>query len=356
MVKPPAAPDPATDPNTQFESYVRGQLVTNAADQSALSDKLGKDLDGMRAEADKMRADQKAEIDAHMASKPPPIESFNFQPKDVSDMAGMLMVLAALGGSLTRAPLTASLNNMAAMIKGFNEGNATAFEQSYKQFDANYKKGMEAHRAYQDELTALREKHRGDLAALTEAKRDLDLKYGKQESLLNDRGKTLMEIQKGITDERNAALKAQQELDRQQVMMDNFAKAVIANNYHNAQLQAMQADHEEKNRIAQERVTNAENDATRKIVLARQNLEQKHSDSIAAAEKKLSAQQAAEHSKILDKLADELALGKITKQAYEHAVDEINARYGLSLPAQGAAPAPSRVKDTSAPPPGFVPD
>ncbi len=357
--QPGSAPTPAPAANAgdqPFEQYLRGQIISNASAQDALGPKLDAELESLKAERENMKAEYDAKIAEHMKNKPPPIESFNYQPKDVSDMAGMLMVLAALGGSLTRAPLTASLNNMAAMIKGFNEGNQTAFEQAYKQFDANFKKGTEAHRAYQDELAAIREQHRGDLANLTEAIRELDLKYGKKESLLSDRGKTLMELQKALTDESTTVQKGLQEALRYKAEQDRFALGLKQADLHERQLQALIADRDQKNQIAQERVTEYENQNRRRDVLTREGLWQKHADSVAAAEKKLSGPKADEHGKVMARLIDEYAQGKMSKQKYEEAVDMVNAQFGVALPAQGAAPAPSRVKATSAPPPGFEPD
>jgi hypothetical protein len=346
-VAPAAAPLQGNDVQEEVRTGLRdvNQQQSNlAAESSAAYEKLSKELGDMRAQ-------QAKELEDHMASKPPPVESVPFQAKEMGDFSGTLMVLAALGGALTRAPLTASLNNFAAMINGYAQGNQAAFEQHKAEFEANYKKGMEAHKAYDEEFKSLREKHRGDLAALTEAKRDLDARFGKQESLLNDRGKSLMEIQKSLSEERAAAARAATEADRLYQLQLQWTRMVEQNNQFNSRLMEMQTEHRDKMAMAEEKERDARDRDVRHTALAREGMVQRHEDSTKAAEAKLSGKLKEGYLKQLDLLGDQLARGLIKSDAYAKAVDALNIAHGIKLPS--SVPAVAGAKPGSQLPPDF---
>ena len=346
MPQRPAAAAPAPDPNAQIRNYVQDQLNDVRSEQTELGKKAAADYAQAEADLAKMKQDHAAELDAHMANKPAPVPEF--KPQQASDLSGMLMVLAALGGTLTRAPLTASLNNFAAMLQGHAAGDQQRFQQEFEQFQANAKKGIEASRAYNDELKEIREKHRGDLAALTEAKRDLDARYGKQEQLLNDRGKNLMEMQKAITDEANTRTRAAQEADRQLQLAQTWALGLMKNNEFNAKLAETAAEHQARLAEADAKRVDAENRDRRHVALAREGMAQKHQDAVDKTEKQLTGKIKEDTTKALDKLADELAQGKISKEQYQSAVDTVMSNAGLKVQSPAAA---GRTKPGSAPPP-----
>ena len=342
----PVRPATPPDPNAGLEKYVHTGLEQVQTEQTELGKRAAADYAKAEADLAEMKAQHAAELDAHMATKPPPVPEF--KPQEASELSGMLMVLAALGGTLTRAPLTASLNNFAAMLQGHAAGDQARFQQEFEQFQANAKKGIEASRAYNDELKEIREKHRGDLAALTEAKRDLDARYGKQEQLLNDRGKNLMEMQKSITEEANARTRAATEADRQLQIAQAWALGMARNNEFNAKLAETVADHQAKLAEAEAKRVDADNKDRRHVALAREGMAQKHQDAVDKVSKATQGKVQEDTLKALDKLADELAQGKIKKEQYQSAVDTILANSGIKVTSPAAD---GRTKPDAAPPP-----
>ena len=75
----------------------------------------------------------------------------HLDPKQMQETASMFMALGAIAGLVTRQPLTASLNNMTAAMKGVQEKDQEQFDESYKQFQDNYKRAMDKNKEYLEE-------------------------------------------------------------------------------------------------------------------------------------------------------------------------------------------------------------
>jgi len=224
-----------------------------------------------------------------------------------------------LGGALTRAPLTASMNNISGMINGMVQGNNQEFENQYKQFQANYQKGMSAHQAYNDDLNALKEKHKGDHEAFVEEKQLLDARYGKQGELLKQENQTLQTYYKNIHDEQSTAVKAAEESDRFAKMLSVIAESQIKN-----------AQFEEKRADLQRQLEEKTREFNAKEQFHSLGISGKIEAQTKLAESKLSAAKAKAYSDHLFKLSIDFAERKIpTRAAYDQAVGELNMEYNL---------------------------
>jgi hypothetical protein len=80
------------------------------------------------------------------APKPPTAEDAQQQTWQ-HEWLTAAMFLGALGGALTRRPLTNSLAAFTGMVEGYNEGNKQKFDQSMKTWEAENKRVLEANNA-----------------------------------------------------------------------------------------------------------------------------------------------------------------------------------------------------------------
>ena len=79
------------------------------------------------------------------APKPPTEAELTIHPKQATLFFPMMMALSALGGMNTRAPMTAAMNNMAAVMKGQMDGSAALTKQHEERMWNNYDAAMKAH-------------------------------------------------------------------------------------------------------------------------------------------------------------------------------------------------------------------
>lgn len=86
--------------------------------------------------------------------------------KEMGETLSMITALAALGGALTRTPLTAALNNFSAGIQGYVTGNQKVFDNNLKEFDANLKQAKSQNDIIFQKYQAAKEKHGADIQGL----------------------------------------------------------------------------------------------------------------------------------------------------------------------------------------------
>lgn len=89
-----------------------------------------------------------------------------FDQKEVGETLTMITALAALGGALTRAPLTAALNNFSAGVHGYVQGKHDVFAMQLREFDANLKKAHAENDSAWKKYQAAREKYKTDIGGL----------------------------------------------------------------------------------------------------------------------------------------------------------------------------------------------
>ena len=116
--------------------------------------------------------------------KDTPLPQFHpIPPKDASKFFGMMMVLGALSGRSTMAPMTAAMNNMTAIMKAQKEHNTEMLAAQTAEFDRNYKTALDKHKEYVEEKKSILEKYKYDMAAAKDEMFILKAKYGVAEGV-----------------------------------------------------------------------------------------------------------------------------------------------------------------------------
>lgn len=136
-----------------------------------------------RARAEKAMADKKTALEPikekftkvaaeQQALKPPPetvlptLQHKGMSPKELNDSVSILFTLAALGGAMTRHPMTAALNAFSAGLKGLHEGDQEVFKREAETFDRQLKLATEKSREAGDRYRSIIEKGKGDLQSI----------------------------------------------------------------------------------------------------------------------------------------------------------------------------------------------
>lgn len=90
----------------------------------------------------------------------------SFKPEEMQETLSLVTALAAVGGLLTRQPLTAALSNFSAGVHGYIQGKQEVFKNELKSFDANLKKANAENDAIWKKYKAAQDKHGTDIQAL----------------------------------------------------------------------------------------------------------------------------------------------------------------------------------------------
>ena len=327
-VKPQAVAAPQVDPTVaalnQRYAELDKQRKEMAAADDAKSAKEEASLDEQhKANMDFMAATNQ-DMDKRMAAAPKnPQESFKYVQKNITDLTGQMLVLAALGGALVRQPMTAAMNNFSAAINGLVKGQKDDFEQQYQQYQENFKQAQEAHKEYMDDLKYIQEKHKGNAQMMLEEYHNNQLKHG---YALDRRRDHIKDIAQEITEIRN-----------QQSANEQSMKLVLARKGENdrfiAQVMA----------ISQRREANVNTNETRKDVAG-----QSHDDRRAALYSKRKGELVARH---------DLAKGdkkRLDDATYAQMLRELDVEFGKAQ--SSAAPAGGAPYRGTNLPPGAVLD
>lgn len=138
--------------------------VQSAQAQAAKTDAEQDDIfKRKQAEMEPLNADiaQKGKDLSAMAAKGPDQQALpentakHLDPKQLSDAYSSFMTLGALAGLLSKTPMTAALNNMTAAINGVQAGDQAQYDKSYKEFQQNYQKAIDANKAKLEEYNRI---------------------------------------------------------------------------------------------------------------------------------------------------------------------------------------------------------
>lgn len=134
----------------------------------------------------------KAEQDKTAAMQPPKLENVpdkfvhkGMSPEELKDATTTLFTLAAIGGAMTRAPMTAALNAFSAGIKGLYQGDHEIFKRESEVFDRNFKIAIAKNREAMDEYKLAFDKHRGNISDLMNEWQIIAKKHGDSVSAVN---------------------------------------------------------------------------------------------------------------------------------------------------------------------------
>lgn len=116
-------------------------------------------------------------------------KGIQIDPKELNDTMSMMVAFAALGGALTRQPMTAALNSFAAGVHGLVQGKQQVFDDSLKTFKANFDTAKAKNDQIWKEWQTALETHKNDVQAQQNALAIIASKYQLQnESLLIQKG------------------------------------------------------------------------------------------------------------------------------------------------------------------------
>lgn len=109
---------------TAAEAAIRGREQAATAPVQERRTQAGQDVSGMLA-----KGPEQVPL--------PKNEAMHIDPKQMSDMAGLMMALAGLAGSMTRSPLTASLRGMTGAMQGVKAADEQQFNRGYQEYKDN---------------------------------------------------------------------------------------------------------------------------------------------------------------------------------------------------------------------------
>jgi hypothetical protein len=159
-----------------------GQLTANAKSSEADAAKFQTEMEQSRSRESAARQAQtealgpvrqklKAELgkspalpDMKPVGEAPPAPAF--KPEEMQETLSLITALAAVGGLLTRQPLTAALSNFSAGVHGYVQGKQDVFKNELKSFDANLKKANAENETIWKKYKAAQDKHGTDIQGL----------------------------------------------------------------------------------------------------------------------------------------------------------------------------------------------
>lgn len=209
QMQPPAPYDQSKDPNVIAAQ--RAADATRAA-QSDIDARYKPQEDKLYSDVDK---DQDA-LSALKAKGPdqvplPENTARHIDPQQMTEAFSAFSALGALAGLLSKAPMTAALNNMTAAIKGVQEGDDAQYQRSYKEFQDNYKKAMDTNKARLDEYNRI---FSDTKMTLDEKMREIGLVAAKHGDELT-RAEIANQTPKGVLDAIKAGQKATDNAQKQ---------------------------------------------------------------------------------------------------------------------------------------------
>ena len=234
---------------TQFSAanaVDQGQITELEKQRQAAFDKYSQGIGQAQGEHAAGEAEASKSMKALVGAEPPPPPDFQAMHKDAHELTGMMLVLSALSGAVTRAPLTASMNNFSAAIKGMAEGRQQEAEEQYKQYEANLKKADVLHKRWQDQFNAIKE----DIKEGSDSYRD-KIAAMKTEFEFNDK-----QITQGISDAKdhvkmlidmgNSANNAYEKMMNSVEKMREHKETVAERHQHNQEMIALMKERIEK--------------------------------------------------------------------------------------------------------------
>lgn len=112
-------------------------------------------------------------------------EHQGLDPKQMQEASQTMFALAAIGGLMTRAPMTAALNGFAGALKGLHDGDAELFKRESTTFQTNLKQAIAKNAAAMQEYQAAFQKHKGNMADLMNEWNIIAKKHGDTVSAIN---------------------------------------------------------------------------------------------------------------------------------------------------------------------------
>ncbi len=156
---------------------------------------------------------------SEMASKGPdtvPLpenKAQHMSPESMSKAFSTFLTLGALGGLLTRQPMTAALNNMTAAMKGLHDGDEEQYKRATDEFNNNFTKATAANKAKMDEYNRVFSAKDKTVAEKIREAGDIAKQYGDELNSLNFKAGNLKDAFKNMEASQKMAFEAQKHVD-----------------------------------------------------------------------------------------------------------------------------------------------
>lgn len=166
------SPVPGSDPT--LKSLIAQSKAQQVADEKQLDESNARIAAAQAAQGAAMKPKQeelRAKLGtAPVAPEPKPIPQAPaqapFDQKEMGQTLALITTLAALGGALTRAPLTAGLDAFSAGVNGWLKGDKAAYDQNLKEFHAKVTQAQQENEQVWRKYLAAKDKYKTDIAGL----------------------------------------------------------------------------------------------------------------------------------------------------------------------------------------------
>ena len=159
-------PDPLAEQgdrlDTREQEIVKGQSEAQSKAEERYAAEDAPVLAGQQKAAEELSA---AVNQPRPKFAPPVNQAAHLDPKQLNESAGIFMTLGALGGLLTRRPMTAALAAMTGAIEGVKAGDETQFKQANDAFKQNYDEALKNYEAMMKEQDSIIKDKSLDLTA-----------------------------------------------------------------------------------------------------------------------------------------------------------------------------------------------
>lgn len=242
-------PTPAVD----FQSGIKRLGELGAERQSAVKG-YEKDAAGIQ---DKIGAERKAASDLTVPKLENVEEEFKgrgLSGEELKDTMQTMFAFAAIGGAMTRQPMTAAFNAFNGALKGLIQGDQLLFRREKDTFDRHLKTAMAKNQQAMNEYKIAFDKHRGNMQDLMNEWSILTKKHGDTVSAIN------MERQdiQGMLRQVESMKKIDQQMRRADQMFSLQFKRLEEQQRHNKSIEEARArDTQIRQRVADSKVVGA---------------------------------------------------------------------------------------------------
>lgn len=139
-------------------------VTTDAAATTKMADSLkAKETALAPIETSIKEANAKSPAAPKLDSLPAKFQHQGLDPQQMTDAVQTMFAFAAIGGAMTRTPMTAALSAFSKGIEGLVKGDQMVFQREKDEFDRHLKTALAKNQQAIDEYRMAAEKHKGDL-------------------------------------------------------------------------------------------------------------------------------------------------------------------------------------------------
>lgn len=218
-----------------------GPRYQAAVDQSSAADKKVEQslADKNAALAPLEQKIQQSNVAAPAAPKLENLDNLKFQhkglsPQEMNESVQTMLAFAAIGGAMTRTPMTAALNAFSKGIEGLVKGDQILFKRESQEFDRHLKTAIAKNTQAIEEYKMAAEKHRGDLNAMMNEWRLIAAKHQDTVALAqfqSQNSKNAMQHIENLVKMNEAAKRADQHFSMTMARMDGQQRAAERRNW-----------------------------------------------------------------------------------------------------------------------------